>query len=102
VDALCSLDLITSISRLVQEARQNLGVRLDPRHLRIDFKSDKKYREMADEYFQKRESAKTTADMDMDDELQGSVQSRKAPELVQIEEEYGAFTRRGIVLRRGR
>lgn len=53
LDASCSFDMITQISRLVAEAKQQLGVRLDPRSLKIDFKSEKRYREMADENFQK-------------------------------------------------
>jgi len=44
---------------------KNLGVLIDPKILKIDFKSDKRYREIIDENFQKsKEQSKVNSDDD--------------------------------------
>lgn len=45
--------MIASLSKLIYEARGQLGVRLDPRAVRIEYKSEKRYKELIEENFQK-------------------------------------------------
>jgi hypothetical protein len=52
-EAICGMDLITSITKLLYEAKNQLGMKLEPKHVKIEFKSEKRYKELIEENFQK-------------------------------------------------
>lgn len=45
--------MIASISKIIYEAQASLGIRLEPKGLRIDFKNEKRFKDLIDENFQK-------------------------------------------------
>ena len=105
--------MITSLTKLLYEAKNSLGVRIEPKALHIDFKSEKRYKELIEENFQKpklrdiNEEEKIEEDYMMNN-MDGSTRettalsSKKSVEILQIEDEYNALMQQSIVLRRGR
>lgn len=45
--------MIASLSKLIYESRGQLGIKLNPGALKIEFKSEKRYKELIEENFQK-------------------------------------------------
>ncbi len=87
---------------MIHDARQ-IGITLEQRRVKIDFKNEKRYKEMIDEYFVKpvkKEEEEKEAD-DVYDSLTRE-SNRKTPEILQIEDEYNALLQNKLVLRRGR
>jgi hypothetical protein len=109
------------LTKLIHEAK-SLGVHLGPKYLKIDQKSEKRYLEQIKETFQKPPKDLTKYNTFEDDPYpivngagnlyddmglmsthENSLrESRKPPEVTQIEEEYNALTSYDLVLRRGR
>lgn len=99
------------MSKLIYEAK-NLGIVIDQKMLKIDLKSEKRYRDIIDENFQKpNEQSKVNSDDDPSsiygDDGGGNHEnslreSKKPAEILQIEEEYNSLMKNSIVLRRGR
>lgn len=114
-DAFCNFDMITQVSKLIQEAK-NLGVKIEPKYLRVEFKSEKRYKDMIEETFVKvKENSKTHEEEGQQnifedivggqssfDYTSSNSSSKKGPEILQIEDEYNSLMQNCIVLRRGR
>lgn len=88
-----------------------MGVKIEPKYLRVEFKSEKRYKDTIEETFVKaRENSKTHEDEGQlnifEDIVTGNLDyttsSRKNPEILQIEDEYNNLIQNCIVLRRGR
>lgn len=115
-EAPCSFDMITTISKILLEAKQSFGVKMDAKSLYIDLKSEKSYKKLIEENFQKPKPAVSAYDEESKEGEEGpggmmmdgstrettAVQSKKSPEMLQIEDEYNALMQQSIVLRRGR
>jgi hypothetical protein len=118
-EVFCSAESITALTKLLYEVK-SLGVHIAPKSLKIDIRSEKRYQEQCKETFVKsraaiaKEDALNQDDISAlmgDDMMQMSTgmfegtstkESKKPPEVMQIEEEYNALTSYDIVLRRGR
>lgn len=114
-----SADSITAITKLIYEAKA-LGVHFGVKSFKIDVKSDKRFLDQCKETFQKIAPREVAQDSVMQDEIsqmmvvvgdefisnslyEGSTkESKKPPEVLQIEDEYNALTGYDLVLRRGR
>lgn len=102
-EAICTFDMITSLTKLLYEAKHSLGVRIEPKAMHIDFKSEKRYKELIEENFQKPKVRDMNEDEKIDEDYQmnnmdgGSTRettalsSKKSPEILQIEDEYNAL-----------
>jgi hypothetical protein len=104
------------LTKLLYEVK-NLGVHIAPKSLKIDIRSEKRYLEQCKETFVKSRAAIAKEDaLNQDDitalmgddmmtgifEGTSTKESKKPPEVMQIEDEYNALTSYDIVLRRGR
>lgn len=111
LEAACSFDVFTSLTKLLYEAKNTFGMRIEPKALTIDFKNDRTYKKLIEENFHKPKNSALAEEESKEIEeyaiqLDGSTRettiSKKAPEMLQIEEEYNALMQQSIVLRRGR
>ena len=102
--ALCTFDTITALTKLLHEAKYQMGARIEPKAVHIDFKSEKRYKELIEENYQKPkqimqagmgEEEKNEEEgqlMQMDGSTrEATAASKKSPEAQQIEEEYNAL-----------
>jgi hypothetical protein len=52
-EAVCSFDAFTSLTKLLYEAKNTFGIRVDPKGLTIDFKNERTYKKLIEENFHK-------------------------------------------------
>lgn len=97
-ETFCNFDFIASITKLIYEARTSLGIRLDHRAIKIDFKNERKYKDMIEENFQKWEGSKEEEDGD----LEGEVTKRSSLAGDAEDQDEVPTMQSAIMLRRGR
>ena len=100
-EAICSSETITTLTKLLFDCSK-YGFHLAPRSVRVDVRGEKRYQEIIKETYQKKvttENAKTNALEDENEDQNGISthensmrDSRKPPEILQIEDEYNALT----------
>jgi fumarate reductase subunit C len=52
-EAMCSFDVFTSLTKILYEAKNTFGMRVEPKALTIDFKNERTYKKLIEENFHK-------------------------------------------------
>jgi len=92
-EAMCSFDALTSLTKLLYEAKNTFGIRVEPKGLTIDFKNERTYKKLIEENFHKAPMGCEEESKEGDDlngypqdgstrETTAVVQSKKAPEML--------------------